>query len=124
MVAVKRRADLKRAEEEKAAGVNARKTIDAGTRATSQNWDYEHESDSASEYEPLQISRYARQQEKKDELRAGPSHGDISNAPLAKGNTKGEDDTSGGGGAKPSKGDDIAIQQPEASVGTGEAPLN
>ena len=37
MVAVKRRADLKRAEEEKAAGVNAKKIIEAGRRATSQN---------------------------------------------------------------------------------------
>ena len=56
MIAVKRRANRKRSEEEKAAGVHARKTIEARTRAKSQNWNYEDVSDSASEYEPLRIS--------------------------------------------------------------------
>ena len=54
MVAVKRRADLQRTEEEKAAGAIARKIIQAGTRAKSQIWDNEDDSDWASEYEPLQ----------------------------------------------------------------------
>ena len=90
MVAVKRRADLKRTEEEKAAEKkNARKTIQAGTRAKSKIWDNEDDSDSASEYEPLQILRYAGLQATRDEMGAGPSHGDISNTPLAKENTKG-----------------------------------
>ena len=112
MVAVKRRADLKRAQEEKAAGVNARKTIEAGTRAKSQNCDYEDEADSDSEYEPLRISRYADQQGKAADEQggAGPSQGDTSNVPLAQENTEGDAGTTGGGGAKPSKGVSTEMQ--------------
>ena len=122
MVAVKHRADLKRAQKEQAAGVNARKTIEAGTRSKSQNWDYEDEADSDSEYEPLRISRYANQQEKRDELRAGPSQGDTSSAPLAPENTEGDAETSGGGGAKPSKGVDSEIQ--DSGIGKGGSVPN
>ena len=121
MVAVKRRADLKRAQEEQAAGVNARKTIEAGTRSKSQNWEYEDEADLDSEYEPLRISRYPNQQEKRDELRAGPSQGNTSSAPLAPENTEGDAETSGGGGAKPSKGVDTEIQ--DSGIGKGGASL-
>ena len=92
-------------------------------RAKSQIWDNEDDSDSASEYEPLQISRYAGQLTR-DELGAGPSHGDISNTPLAKENPKGEAEISGGGGAKPSEGDDTMNKQPETSIGKGGSVPN
>ena len=65
MSALKRRAELKRAQEEQAAGTSARSTTEAGTRAMSLNRDYEEEADSDSEYEPLRISRYAGQNKDK-----------------------------------------------------------
>ena len=58
MVDVKRRGDQKKAEAEKAAGASARKTLQAGKRAKSQNWDDDDDSESGFEYEPLQITRY------------------------------------------------------------------
>ena len=114
MSAVRRRADLKRAQEEQAAGISARKTNEAGTRSKLQNWDYEDEADSDSEYESLRVSRYAGQNE--DEPTAGPSQGDASNAPSAKDNTEGVAETSGGSGAQASKGVDSEIQ----TTGTGQ----
>ena len=86
MGAVKRRADLKRAQEEQATGISARKMMEAGTRSKWQNWDYEDEANSDSEYERLRISRYAGKSE--DNPTAGPNQGDALNAPSEKYNTE------------------------------------
>ena len=107
MSAAKRRADLKRAQEEQAAGTSARKTIEAGTRSKSQNWDYEDEADSDSEYKPLRISRCA---------------GQNMDEPTAKNNTEGVAGTSGGSDAQASKGVDSEIQT--TGTGQGESAPN
>ena len=113
MVEVKRRADLKRSEEETAAGASARKTIQTGTRAKSQNCDDEDDSEWGSEYEPLQITRYSGLGAMGDELGAGPKYSDKPSTPLARKNTEGEAKTSGGGGAKQSEGKSAKIKRPE-----------
>ena len=85
--------------------------------------DNEDDSDSASEYEPLQISRYTGLQAKGDELGAGSSHSDIPDTSLARKSTEGEAETSGGVGAKPSKGEDMTSKRPEANAeGAGSVP--
>ena len=93
MSALKRGAELKRAQEEQAAGTSARSTTEAGTRAMSQNWDYEEEADSDSEYESLRISRYAGEN-KDTTITVEPDRGDGSNAPAASNDTEGVAETS------------------------------
>ena len=51
-----------------------------------------------------------------DELGAGPSYSDKPSEPLVRKSTEGEAETSGGGGAKPSEGEDTTIKRPEASI--------
>ena len=110
-----RRAELKRAEEEQAAGTSARSTTGAGTRAISQNGDYEEEADPDSEYEPLRISRYAGQN-KDTTTTVEPDRGDGSNAPVASDDTECVAKTSNGSGAPASKGVDTEVQ----TMGTGQ----
>ena len=118
MSALKRRAVLKQAQEEQAAGTSARSTTEVGTRAMSQNQDYEEEADSDSEYEPLRISRYAGQN-KDTTTTVEPDRGDGSNAPAASNDTEGVAETSktsNGSGAPASKGVDTEVQ----TMGTGQ----
>ena len=94
-----------------------RKNIQTGTRAKSQNWDDEDDSDSVSENEPLQNKRDTGLRAMGDELGAGPSYSDRLSLPLARKSTEGEAKTSGGGGVKPSEGENTKIKRPEeASV--------
>ena len=122
MSALKRRAELKRAQEEQAAGTSTRSTTEASTRAMSQNRDYEEEADSDSEYEPLTIPRYAGQN-KDTTTTVEPDRGMGLNAPAASNDTEvvaEKSKTSNESGVPASTGVDTEDQT--MNTGKGEVP--
>ena len=124
MSALKRRAELKRAQDEQAAGTSTRSTTEARTRAMLQNRDYEEEADSDSEYEPLTISRYAGQNKETTTTTVEPDRGVGLNAPAASNDTEGvaeKTKTFNGSGVPASKGVDTEVQTMNTGQG-GSAP--
>ena len=117
MSALKRRAELKRAPNEQAAGTSTRSTAEIRTREISPTQDSAEEADSDSEYEPITISRYAEQ------TTVASDQGVELNAPKVFKDAEGvaEKPNSSEGSVETSKGVDTEVQTMNTEQG-GSAP--